>query len=218
MGGEKVGMIATDPPFAITGSATGSADMSGVNIIAPFFRLWMREWFGLLPQFGHVYVCCDWRTYSLIDTEGKAAGLSPKNCIVWYKGQGGLGTFYQNSHEFIWFAVRQPPHRIAANPVGQRVVRGMSNVWEMSAVTYGTGDDKAIHTASKPPELFVRAIENSCDEGDIIGEPFAGAGVCYVAAEQTGRVCFGCEIEPKYCAVTLERMVGMGLEPVLTSQ
>ena len=36
-----------------------------------------------------------------------------------------------------------------------------------------------------------------------------------VAAEQLGRICYGMEIEPKYIAVTLERMSGMGLEPKL---
>jgi len=36
-----------------------------------------------------------------------------------------------------------------------------------------------------------------------------------VAAEQLNRICYGMEIEPKYVAVTLERMAGMGLEPKL---
>lgn len=36
-------------------------------------------------------------------------------------------------------------------------------------------------------------------------------------AKQTGRECYGLEIEPKYVAVTLERMAGMRLEPRLSS-
>ena len=39
-----------------------------------------------------------------------------------------------------------------------------------------------------------------------------------VAAEQTGRTCYGMEIEPKYIAVTLERMQQMGLEPCLKTK
>ena len=38
-----------------------------------------------------------------------------------------------------------------------------------------------------------------------------------IGAEQLGRICYGMEIEPKYVAVTLERMTGMGLEPRLVS-
>ena len=36
-----------------------------------------------------------------------------------------------------------------------------------------------------------------------------------LAAEQTGRTCYGMELEPKYVAVTLERLAGLGLEPTL---
>ena len=35
------------------------------------------------------------------------------------------------------------------------------------------------------------------------------------AAEQLNRGCYGMEIEPKYVAVTLERMSAMGLKPEL---
>jgi len=37
-----------------------------------------------------------------------------------------------------------------------------------------------------------------------------------VAAEQLGRVCYGMEIAPAYCAVILQRMADMGLEPKLS--
>lgn len=36
-----------------------------------------------------------------------------------------------------------------------------------------------------------------------------------VAAEQLQRVCYALELEPKYCAVTLERLSQMGLKPRL---
>ena len=49
-------------------------------------------------------------------------------------------------------------------------------------------------------------------------DPFLGTGTSIVAAEQTGRLCYGMEIEPKYIAVTLERLAGMGLEPKLITQ
>jgi DNA modification methylase len=49
----------------------------------------------------------------------------------------------------------------------------------------------------------------------VVHDPFLGTGTTMVAAEQLGRICYGMEIEPKYVAVTLERMQGMGLEPKL---
>jgi hypothetical protein len=37
-----------------------------------------------------------------------------------------------------------------------------------------------------------------------------------VAAEQTGRLARGIEIAPKYVAVALERLEGLGLNPVIS--
>jgi DNA modification methylase len=39
-----------------------------------------------------------------------------------------------------------------------------------------------------------------------------------VAAEQLNRTCYGMEIEPKYCAVILERMEQMGVVGVVDGQ
>lgn len=39
-----------------------------------------------------------------------------------------------------------------------------------------------------------------------------------VAAQNLGRRCYGIEIEPKYVAVALERMLGMGLTPQLVTE
>jgi DNA modification methylase len=49
----------------------------------------------------------------------------------------------------------------------------------------------------------------------LIIDPFLGSGTTMIAAEQAGRICYGMELEPKYVAVTLERMSDMGLEPEL---
>jgi len=49
----------------------------------------------------------------------------------------------------------------------------------------------------------------------VLVDPYSGVGSTMVAAEQTGRICYGMEIEPKYVAVALERLSGLGLKPVL---
>jgi DNA modification methylase len=71
------------------------------------------------------------------------------------------------------------------------------------------------HPTMKPVELGLIAIRNSSRMGDIVLDLFIGSGSTMVAAQQLNRMCYGMEIEPKYCAVTLERMSQMGLEPEL---
>lgn len=65
----------------------------------------------------------------------------------------------------------------------------------------------------KPVELYRRAIANSSAHKAPVFDSFAGSGTIFVAAEQTGRVANGWEIDPKYVAVALERMLDMGLKP-----
>jgi site-specific DNA-methyltransferase (adenine-specific) len=73
------------------------------------------------------------------------------------------------------------------------------------------------HPTQKPVSVLRWCIEKS-KAGDRILDPFLGSGTTMVAAEQLGRICYGMEIEPKYVAVTLERMSGMGLEPKLAGK
>ena len=72
-----------------------------------------------------------------------------------------------------------------------------------------------LHSHQKPVD-WMRLLLGNCTSGDVY-DPFLGSGTTMVAAEQLGRICYGVEIEPKYVAVTLERMSGMGLEPNLVS-
>lgn len=72
-----------------------------------------------------------------------------------------------------------------------------------------------IHPTQKPVELPVWFFERWSAYGSLIVDIYLGSGTTMVAAEQTGRLCYGCEIEPKYCAVILDRMERMGLSPRL---
>lgn len=61
------------------------------------------------------------------------------------------------------------------------------------------------HPTIKPPPLAMRAIRNSSAVGDIVLDLFLGSGTTLIAAQRTGRVCFGTELEPRYCDVIRKR-------------
>lgn len=67
--------------------------------------------------------------------------------------------------------------------------------------------------ASVKPLTVIQDLINRI--GGNVFDPFLGSGTTLVACEQTGRIGYGMEIEPKYCAVTLERLAGLGLKPQL---
>jgi DNA modification methylase len=58
----------------------------------------------------------------------------------------------------------------------------------------------------KPVSLIGYQMKNSSKEGDIISDPFIGSGTAMIAAHQAGRICYGMEIDPKYCQVVINRM------------
>jgi len=85
---------------------------------------------------------------------------------------------------------------------------GYAGVWKINTVK--ANDD---HPAMFPVELPERCIKMHSDEGDEVLEPFSGSGTTLVACERLGRKGRAIEIAPKYVAVALERLSGMGLIP-----
>ncbi|MBW2560188.1 MAG: site-specific DNA-methyltransferase, partial [Deltaproteobacteria bacterium] len=73
------------------------------------------------------------------------------------------------------------------------------------------------HVAAFPVEIPWRNILLFTRKTERILDPFLGSGTTVVAAEQEGRIALGMDVEPKYVAVTLERLSALGLEPKLVT-
>ncbi len=50
-----------------------------------------------------------------------------------------------------------------------------------------------------------RPILNHTLQGEAVYDCFLGSGTTLIAAEQTGRVCYGVELDPKYVDVIIRR-------------
>ena len=60
-------------------------------------------------------------------------------------------------------------------------------------------------------------ILNNSSPGLAVYEPFMGSGTTLIAAETTGRICYGVELNPVYVDVAIERWQAFtGEEAVLT--
>lgn len=205
MGDERAAAIVTDPPYAIYGSSTGIAsDITDDKMVRPFFRDVLEASTRVLRSFGHLYACCDWRSWSSWWEVAKGTGFAPKNMIVWDKG-GGLGGMYANAHELLFFASLRPMRRAMTQKIaGERNVAG-SNVWRIGRANLNETGGQREHNAQKPIALFAKAIEGSTDAGELVVDLFIGSGTAIAAAEQTGRVCYGMEVAPAYCDVAVAR-------------
>ena len=62
------------------------------------------------------------------------------------------------------------------------------------------------HPATFPVGLPTEYIKAMTNESQVVAESFTGSGTTMVAAHQLKRRCYGMELEPKYCAVIIDRM------------
>ena len=80
----------------------------------------------------------------------------------------------------------------------------MTNVWEFA--THFRDGSEGGHATPKPIPLLERCILSSSPNlEDIILDPFLGSGSTLIACEKTGRICYGIELDPKYCDVIISR-------------
>lgn len=63
------------------------------------------------------------------------------------------------------------------------------------------------HPAMFPVAFPASYIEALTRKGELVLDPFAGAGTTLLAADQLGRVGIGVEISPRYCDMILERFL-----------
>lgn len=66
-------------------------------------------------------------------------------------------------------------------------------------------DLRSLHPAQFPVGLPSAYIQSMTNENEGVIEPFCGSGTTLIACEQTNRVCYGMELEPKYVDVIIER-------------
>src|SRR6266545_2066286 len=75
----------------------------------------------------------------------------------------------------------------------------------ISFIMGGSDEEKFDHPTQKPVELMRRPILNHTKRGELVYDPFLGSGTTLAAAEVTGRICYGIELDPKYCDVVVQR-------------
>jgi hypothetical protein len=88
--------------------------------------------------------------------------------------------------------------------------RNRTNVWNYpDANTFSRSDSEenllALHPTPKPVALIADAIKDCTARGDLILDPFLGSGTAVIAAERSGRRCYGLELDPRYVDTIIRR-------------
>lgn len=163
------------------------------------------------------FTCMDWRHISEMTAVGDAVFDQFMNLCVWAKTNGGMGSLYRSQHELVFvYRKGREPHR--NNVQLGRNGRNRTNIWTYAGVNaFRTGrmDELRAHPTAKPVAMVKDALLDVTKRGDIVLDPFLGAGATVMAAEQSGRIAYGLEIDPPYVDVILRRWRAQtGEEPV----
>jgi DNA modification methylase len=148
---------------------------------------------------------------------GAAAYSELKNICVWAKNNGGMGSFYRSQHEFVFVFKSGAAAHINNVELGKHG-RYRTNVWSYAGVNSFGGEraDLALHPTVKPVAMVADAIRDCSHRKGIVLDAFIGSGTTLIAAEKTGRLGYGIEIDPAYCDVAVRRLRAVcGLEAVL---
>ena len=222
MGAERADLVFTDPPYnvPIAGNVSGLGavrhrefEMASGEMSEAEFTTFLTQALSLLAGYSargslH-FVCMDWRHMEELLTAGRAAYTELKNLCVWAKDNGGMGSLYRSQHELVFvFKNGAVAHR---NNVMLGVYgRNRSNLWHYPCATsFSRSSDEgnllASHPTVKPVALVADAIMDASARRSIVLDGFLGSGTTVIAAERTGRCCFGLELDPLYVDTVVRR-------------
>ena len=224
LGDDRIQMVFADPPYnvKIDGHVCGLGtvkhrefQMASGEMSDREFTEFLARAMRLTADFsidGAVHFqCMDWRHMGEMLAAGQSVYGRLKNLCVWNKSNAGMGTFYRSKHELVFvFKVGTGPH-INNFGLGERG-RYRSNVWDYPGVnTFRRGrmEELEAHPTVKPLAMVVDAVKDCSKRRGIVFDPFAGSGTTLLAAEKTGRIGRGIELDPHYVDVAIRRWQAM---------
>jgi DNA modification methylase len=226
MADERASVVFTDPPYnvPIDGHAGGLGaihhrpfPMASGEMDRSEFTAFLRQAFRNLAAFSidgalH-YICIDWRHLDELLVAGRDAYSELKNLCVWVKDNAGMGSLYRSQHELVFvFKHGRNGHRNNVQ-LGQ-FGRNRSNVWHYPGANSlsrsgAEGNLLALHPTVKPVAMVADAILDCSARGEVVLDGFLGSGTTLIAAERTGRRCYGLELDPGYVDTTIRRWQGL---------
>ena len=202
---ESIDLVVTDPPYKCIsgGKPKSKGQPSGMlskndgkifneNDIA--IEDWMPQLYRVLKNGSHAYVMTNLLNLEKMMLVARQVGFDIHNLLVWEKNNATPSRWYMKNAEFTLFLRKGKAKRI--NNVGSKMVHRFNNIL-----------GKKVHPTEKPVELMLFYIENSSNIGDVVLDPFMGAGSTGVACLDCGRKFVGIEKDREYFNIAEARLL-----------
>jgi len=217
MNGKKAEMVFTDPPYNIDFQGTMSCTSKDGEIITmkdgysvpnsqyegikndkktkEEFKSFIEKTLERIKEYviGGWYVCFSSSTIEELLNPLIEQGMRWKSIIVWNKNQSpmGGGNFRKKYEPIVYGYFNN-------NFYGKEYSE--DDVWDIDRTRKND-----LHPTMKPIPLIEKAIGYSSKKNESVLDLFLGSGSTLIACEKTNRVCYGMELDTKYCDVIIER-------------
>jgi site-specific DNA-methyltransferase (adenine-specific) len=205
-----IACVLTDPPYAsgarteaakpgsgamLRGERWASKPIENDQMTTPGF-IWLLRQIALdikpMLNDGAAFLSfIDWRQWPNLIGALETANLRVNGMVVWDKQSYGLGNGFRVQHELICYASKGSPRIIN---------RGIPNVIQC------VRDNNEDHPSPKPVALIQKLLQVVAETGDLVVDPFMGAGSTLRAARNLGLQAIGIEIEERYCEIAVRRL------------
>ena len=200
MEGKRANLVLTDPPYNVNVEETAGKIKNDNMPDADFYNFLFCAFVNMeqnMEQDASIYVFH-------ADTQGLTfrrafadAGFNLSGCCIWKKNALVLGRSpYQWQHEPCLFGWKKGGKHLWYSD------RKQTTIWE-----YDRPKSSKEHPTMKPVALMAYPIKNSTMTNCIVLDPFLGSGSTLIACEETGRVCYGVELDEKFMDVIVKRYI-----------
>ena len=200
LGDHKVNLVLTDPPYNVDYSSKAGKIKNDHQADDKFYQFLLAAFQNMnqaMANDASIYVFH-------ADTEGlnfrrafQDAGFYLSGCCIWKKQSLVLGRSpYQWQHEPVLYGWKKDgKHEWYTG-------RKESTIWE-----FDRPKQSKEHPTMKPIPLLAYPIMNSTMSNCTVLDPFGGSGSTLITCEQTNRICYMMELDPKYCDVIVNRYI-----------
>lgn len=228
---QMVDLLIVDPPYNLDKNFNG---LKFKNMSISEYSDWIEEvikrLIPLLKPEASIYFCSDWKTSTSIHLILEKY-FTVRNRITWEREKGrGSKTNWKNNSEDIWFCTNSnkykfdieavkvrrkviAPYKVDGKPKdwieenGTQVrITHPSNIWTDISIPFWSMPENTEHPTQKPEKLIAKLILASSEKGDLVLDPFSGAGTTCAVAKKLDRKYVGIEINTTYASLTLKRL------------
>ena len=206
IGGNKINLILTDPPYGVDYIASKESftqnlgkpkeiandQLQSEEEYIKFTEDWLKAILPHSAKKNSIYIFNSDKMIFALRQAMKNVGIYFSQLLIWIKSNSVVGRLdYLPMHELVaygWFGTHS-----------------FKKSKDKSIIFCPKPNKSKLHPTMKPVSLLRRLILNSTNINDVIYDPFGGSGSTLISAEMTKRQCLMVETDEEYCQTIIKR-------------